>query len=681
MGASDFRRDIEGLRAVAVVLVLLFHAGVPGFGGGYVGVDVFFVLSGYLITQSLVREAEGSGRIRFGDFFARRFRRLLPAAALVLASTAAAVRLLLPPTMWRDFGGDIVAASLYVSNWVFLGRSVDYLAEDVVPSPVLHFWSLSIEEQYYAIWPLLIVASLAVGRRLRWRLRRSALVLLLALIVVPSFVYAQYRTTVDPAAAFFDTGTRLWELGFGAIAALVPRARLASSAVLGALRVVAVAVLLAATLVVAPNVAWPGVAALLVIAPTAFLVWSGPARSAVDGVLALSPMQWLGARSYSLYLWHWPPLAIAGAMLDGLTVRAAVVITLLSMVPAALAYTYVENPARHAPRLRRSTALSLSLGGNLTAIAALAGVVVLLASFSASSAELDVGASSSGPGQAASNATTLPFGLARDDQDVAAQLVGVAQLVPSPVDATSDLPRIYDDGCQVPFGTSEPVVCEYGHPDGEVRIALVGDSKANQWSSALIDVAERRGWSLSSITKSACELSTAMPSRQGEPYEDCLDWSAEVLELVQDGEFDVVLVSQGSSSAHAADPEERRSLIVEGMADAYRQIEAAGSRVIILMDNHYPNITVYECVAENRADMRPCMFERNEASGGRPAQTRVAEQGYRVIDMSDWICPSARCLPVIDGVLVYRQGSHLTATIVDRLAPVLESRLVAAGDL
>jgi hypothetical protein len=154
-----------------------------------------------------------------------------------------------------------------------------------------------------------------------------------------------------------------------------------------------------------------------------------------------------------------------------------------------------------------------------------------------------------------------------------------------------------------------------------------------------------------------------------------------VLELLEGGEFDVVLVSQGSSTAYAGDPEEGRSRIVEGMTDAYRRVEAAGARVIILMDNHYPNFNVYECVAENRVDMSPCMFERNEASGGRPAQWRVAEHGFRVIDMSDWICPSQRCLPVIDGVLVYRQGSHLTATIVDRLAPVLESRLVAAGDL
>ncbi len=686
LAGHPLRRDIEGLRALAVVLVLLFHAGVPGFSGGFVGVDVFFVLSGYLITRSLVMEAERTGGIRFGEFFARRLRRLLPAAALVLAVTAAAVRFVLPETMWRDFASDIIGAALYVSNWLFLTRSVDYLAEDVLPSPVLHFWSLSIEEQFYVIWPLIIAVAAVVAARRRWNVRRVALSLLLVLIVLPSFAYANHRLGVSPAAAFFDTGARLWELGLGAIAALLPQpgwaARMKPAMVAG-LRAACVVVLLGAVVLVAPTALWPGPAALLIVLPTSFLVWSGGSpESRLDAVLGWSPVQWVGARSYSIYLWHWPPIAIADAAAGGIEISTAILITVASILPAAWSYRYVEHPVRYSAGLRRSSGLSLSVGANLTGVGVAAGALLLLGSYAVSFDDLATASDRDHGGVDALDGSSVSPGFLEDDLDVEAQLVGVQRLVPSPVNATSDRPRTYDDGCQVVDGRSTPVVCEYGAPDGDVRIALVGDSKALQWSSALISLAENHRWSLTVITKSSCPLTTSVLSLGELPLTDCLEWADQTLDILDAGSFDVVLVSQGRNVAYVDRAAvDARELMVRGMTDAYGRIERAGAQVVILMDNHHPGSNVYECVSRHRHDMRPCVFDRDDSRGGRPAQRRAAEQGFSVIDTGQWLCPEHPCLPVVDGILLYRQGSHLTTTAVDALAPLLEARLRAVADV
>ncbi|HEV6955624.1 MAG TPA: acyltransferase, partial [Promicromonospora sp.] len=208
-----FRPDIEGLRAVAIGLVLLYHGGLDQLTGGFVGVDVFFVISGFLITGLLIRELEKSGRISLPRFYARRAKRLLPATALVLVVTAVLTWLTVSVIEWRTFGLDIVSAAAYVVNWRLAARSVDYLAEDVGVSPVQHFWSLAVEEQFYIVWPLLLVViAWWVRRRATARLR-AVMTAGILLIAVPSFAYSIYLTQANPSAAFFVTPTRLWEMG------------------------------------------------------------------------------------------------------------------------------------------------------------------------------------------------------------------------------------------------------------------------------------------------------------------------------------------------------------------------------------------------------------------------------------------------------------------------------------
>src|SRR5690625_3732468 len=218
--SSAFRPDIEGMRAVAIGLVLIYHAGLSQLPGGFVGVDVFFVISGFLITGLLIREIERTGRISLRRFYARRAKRLLPATGVVLIATSLLTWLTISAVEWRDFGLDIVASALYVVNWQLASRSVDYLAEDVGPSPVQHFWSLAVEEQYYIIWPVLLVLLAWWLRRRGSQRIRPYLGLAVMLLIGFSLAFSIYFTTVDPSRAFFVTPTRLWELGIGAAVAI-----------------------------------------------------------------------------------------------------------------------------------------------------------------------------------------------------------------------------------------------------------------------------------------------------------------------------------------------------------------------------------------------------------------------------------------------------------------------------
>lgn len=676
--ASHHREDIEGLRAIAVALVLAYHAGLSFASGGFIGVDVFFVLSGFLITRSLMSEAERHGRIDLPNFYARRARRLLPASVLVLAATAVAVRGLLPVTMWKDFGGDVIASAAYVVNWRLASRSVDYLAEGVVASPVQHFWSLAIEEQYYFIWPLLIMAGLVVAARSRWRLRTVLGCLLVLVVLVPSLAWSVRLTSSEPARAFFDTGTRLWELGIGALAAIAaPRvARWGGRRSRTVLRVAGLGTILSMATVIDETSPWPGWLALGVVLPTAVVVLAGgTADDGVDRVLGLRPLQRMGAWSYSLYLWHWPPLAILSARWGGLTTGQAVAITGLSFVPAWLSYTYVENPLRHRPSLRSSPRRSLGLGGGLSVAGVATGLALLVAipdvpdpGTIASAAASDV---------QPSGAQALAGGT--EDAELLATMGTLADgVTPHPAHAAEDRPRTYPDGCHVRFPDSEPVVCRYGVEGSDVHVAVVGDSKAGQWINAIEELGLRHDWRVSNVTKSSCALSTTLQELDDRPFQSCLAWNERVLRLLADEPPDLVITSQGAEKAYPGEEGDGRDLMLDGMLDAYRRIEELGSTLLVLTDNPHPPMRIPECVVAHPEDLRSCAFDRSEARSGRDILLEAARIGnHDVVDTHAFICPTATCLPVVGGVLVYRD-SHLTSTYVQTTVPALEPRILEA---
>jgi peptidoglycan/LPS O-acetylase OafA/YrhL len=673
-GAREFRADVEGMRAVAVGLVLLYHGGVPLVRAGFVGVDVFFVISGFLITGMLVREVEGSGRVSLARFYARRAKRLLPAAALVLAVTAALVYLLVPPVDRPVFAGDVSWAALYAVNWRLADRSVDYLAEDVGVSPVQHYWSLSVEEQFYLVWPVLLLLVAWWVRRSGWSVRRS-MAAGLSLVAIPSLAWSIALTRREPSAAFFVTTTRMWELAMGAFVAIaaarlarLPRRAAAATAWLG------LAAVLASAMVYSTRTPWPGLAALLPTLATAVVIGAGPAAGDAGPVrlLGTRPMVWVGGLSYSLYLWHWPLLVVAAARWGELGPLASGAVLAVATACAWLAYRLVEDPLRHAPSMARTSWLPLTVGAGLSVVGLGAGLAV--AHLSAAEVE-----------------TRRPRGAAvlADDprgDPAGAPVDRVDWFVPDPVDAPADVPLAYRDNCQVSPASSDPITCEYGDPKGSWTLAMVGDSKILQWLPALDPIAKRRGWKLVTYTKSGCPFTDSLIYLQRyEPYDSCLEWNHKVIRLLLAGSIDAVITSQNKSSAIERGRRMSREETIIQMADGlhrhWKALRAAGVEVVAVRDTPRPDINVLACVAENRDRLSACTYQRaaGERINASYAQLMALARtpGVHWIDLNDAICPTAQCAPVIGNALVYRQGSHITATYVETLTPRLEAALSA----
>jgi peptidoglycan/LPS O-acetylase OafA/YrhL len=671
--ASRFRPDIEGLRAVAIGLVLVYHAGVRWVPGGFVGVDVFFVISGFLITSLLVREVERTGRVALAQFYARRARRLLPAAALTLVGAAVVTWWLLPITQRRVLGLDIVSAALYVVNWRLADRSVDYLAEGVAPSPVQHFWSLAVEEQFYLVWPALIIVGLLVARRLRLPLRPT-LAVMLALVVVPSLAWSVHQTTVSPASAFFVTTTRLWELGIGAAVAVgVPLlGRLARSwatalGVLGAAGLVWSGVFLRST------DAWPGSLALIPVLSTAALVAAGisAADTGLSRVLGWAPLVWIGGLSYSLYLWHWLFIVGGTAHFGELGAKRGLLLTAVSFVPAWLSHRFVENPVRFSIRFARSTSLSLSLGANLSLVGALAGLVLAVPTT----------ATITPPVTGAADRTFGAGAILADPAEAKDlwRLDSADFITPTADQATSDIPDAYDKGCQVAQDSAKPVRCTYGDPAGGVTVALVGDSKALQWITALDAIGKDRGWRVETYTKSSCAFTASEVINKSKTYATCTSWNDAVTRLLLTEKPAAVLTSQGAWNAlPKAGTRATRTGMLNGLESRWSRLQGAGIAVIPIAGNAAPpDGDVYECVAEHPDQLSRCAFKASYPTAN-VQRAAAREVGAPVVDLSDVICPGGTCAAVIGNVLVYRQGSHLTRTYVSTLRPVLDDRLMSA---
>ncbi|MCA5892727.1 acyltransferase [Isoptericola sp. NEAU-Y5] len=672
--ATRFRPDVEGLRAIAIGSVLLFHAGIVAVPGGFVGVDVFFVISGFLITGQLVREVEGTGKVSLVRFYARRARRLLPAAALVLVVTAGLVLSLGSIVDRKVFAGDIVAAAAYVENWRLAGRSVDYLAEGVSVSPVQHFWSLSVEEQFYIVWPILLLVVALLARRFHWP-TRWVMAAGLAAIVVPSFVWSVVMSAASPANAFFVTTTRLWELGVGGLVAvgitLWPHIPRAVGLVLGW---GGIAAIVAGALLLDESAIWPGHLALVPVLGTAAVIIAGTTDSS-PGFLGHRLMVWLGGLSYSLYLWHWPLLIAATWVWGELGQKRGLLIVVLAVIPAWLSYKLVENPMRRIAQARWSPGVTLSVGLNLTALTVIAGL--LLANSTPTSAPAN--ASTQGKG---AQELELQDGRATGVPDP----VTVESFAPLPQDVVADRPDAYDTGCQVDQQTNEPHPCAYGDRTGSTHVMLLGDSKALQWIDALDPIAKDQGWVLDVATKSSCGFSPALQAKaSGAPYKSCLAYNAALLDLVLEERPDAVIVSQGAGTALDSSGDLTRDEMVGGLVSVWRTLEDAGIDVVVIADNPRPHELpsggheAYKCVAQHLDQLPSCAFDTGtglEQSGTfalEPAADLVPD--VDLIDMNDLVCDDV-CPPVIGEVLVYRQGSHLSRTYVRSTVPILSSRLV-----
>nr|WP_259465062.1 acyltransferase family protein [Streptomyces sp. TLI_171] len=653
MERPRFRPDIEGLRAVAVLAVLAFHAAVPGFAGGFVGVDVFFVVSGYLITGLLRTETANTGRVRLAEFYSRRARRLLPSAAVVLAAVAVLGALLTAPLRRADLERDVLASALSLANWRFIAEQTDYLAAGHDPSALLHFWSLAVEEQFYLLWaPLLALAA-------RWAWRRRTLLGLTLLLGSASFWLSLHWS----AGAYLSTPTRAWQFAAGALIALLPVGPL-PRAVRELLGLGGMAAVLACVLLYDGRTPYPGVAALAPTLGTAAIVLAGE-QHLVGRLLARGAPRAVGRLSYNLYLWHWPVLVLAEAHWGALPWTVKVALTAAAALPAFAALRWLEQPLRRSVVLGEIPRRGLSLG--LTAVV----FPVLLA--------LVVGTGTiRGLGPATPpDPAGLPPG-ARDGHSLlAAAPPADAPTVPNPVQARQDFPP--DGACEVdPADTTSPP-CRFGA--GEDRIVLLGDSHAGQWFSAVLGIAAQHHLSVEELVKQGCPLPelTVTNPQLGRTYHECDTWRANSLARLKDGPKPKLIVVS-TLNRYTAD----RAALLHGWEQTLAPLRELNVPIVYLQDTPIPGRDVPACVSGHPDTTSACDFPRADGLWADPLAEEIAAgtfPGVRSIEVDSVLCPGSgpSCPAVLEHVLLYRDDSHLTNAAAVVLTARLDQLLSEAG--
>lgn len=649
----SFRSDIQGLRAIAVGAVVLYHAGVSFLPGGYVGVDVFFVISGFLITSHLLTGLRRDGKIPFASFYARRARRILPASFLVVALSVVAALIWYPPLLMREVWQGAVSTALYVPNYLFAVEGTDYLAE-ATPSLFQHYWSLGIEEQFYLVWPALLVLVFFAVKGAR------SLFVVVAAVVVLSFAACVWLTFESQPWAFFSLPTRAWELGMGGLVAFLLsfRPEPLRGGVASVAGWVGVAGVTASVLFFTSETPFPGYWAAVPVVSTALVIVAGAAAPRLGPTTALSirPMVFIGGISYSLYLVHWPALLVPQAAVGfqrPLPLWADLTIAALCVPVAWLMYRFVEEPGRKSRWLASARPRRTLFG----AAAGSALLVVLATGANGISASTPLYVSSEAEATVISNPPLATTFVPKN-------------LRPSLRAAAGDQPVVYDDGCHLDQGTTEGPDCIYGDP-GDPRIVLFGDSHGAQWFSALYGYAMSEGYSLESHTKSSCPSIDLPSTLDGVPYTSCFRWRDAIIERLNgDPPALVVISNRGGSAGLLADGSERNTVWADALDATLERIQAP---TVLIADTPDLGDTPSVCLSANLTTADVCGESREVAIGRtmNHVERQVArERGVKVIDLTDYLC-SDWCSPILGDTLVYRDGNHITGTFSSELAGVL----------
>ncbi len=734
-----FRPDIEGLRAIAVVLVVLFHAEIGPFSGGYIGVDVFFVVSGFLITSLLLSEVSRTGTLALPNFWARRARRLLPASCLVIVVTLIAAQWLYDPLLLGNLARDAVAACGFFVNYVFAWRQAHgdggYFDADVAKSPLLHFWSLAVEEQFYLVWPLIIWALARTARRLR-----HELMLVILVLWVLSAVSCVWLTDQQPAWAFYSLPTRAWELLTGALLAVsITTLRTLRRQFVVPMAVAGLAVIVAAAIQFDSGTAFPGIAAAAPVLGTALVIAAGSALDApavLRDVLGSRPMLWIGRRSYAIYLWHWPALVLIGVEWGPLSWVQRVLVIAGSVLLSAVSYRFVEDPVRHSSWISGNPRRSLATGAALLSVTALLAALLLVnphdtdgggeaATLTLPSAGLAGEPAATGTGTGPSSApgtattagavTTPATGAGTAAPSVAttavaaatvpattaapvaaagpqlADLVALQQqlleqglttqevpsnLHPSLSKVRGDLPGIYDMGCVLDPGQADPPSCVFGNPDSPVTVAILGDSHAAHWFPALQTIATARNWRLLYFSKKGCPPSEQQ-LRNAQADHECTPWRDQAIAQIVAARPALTILTGYHYAAR--DGSVGNTLWRDGMTKTLTKLGDLTTQTVILGDTPTENADIPQCLASHLRSVPACVSPRSYSVRGPRLEIEAqlaAQFGASTIDTSDWLCTQQACPVIIGDLLVYRDRNHLTPDASQFLAPLLDAALV-----
>jgi len=692
-----FRPDIQGLRAIAVALVVIYHLYPSALPGGFAGVDVFFVISGYLITGQLWRTSQQAGRLSLTEFWGRRARRLIPAAALVLAVTWGLSYLVLPSSELAATARQIRASALYYQNWQLASDAVNYLQQDAAATPVQHFWSLSVEEQFYLVWPLLFLVALLIARRAypatparRTTLAHRIVYALTAGVVAASFAYSVRESSADPAQAYFVTTTRMWELGLGGLLALLPASLAERIGRHGWLGWAGLAMLIASQFALNGLTPYPGWIALLPTGGTLALIAGGSsaARWSPWRLTSAPPMTFIGGISYSLYLWHWPLIACWTAWRGASPgVLAGLLLIATSVILAWLTKITVEDPIRLAPFFTSHRWRSVS-----TALAAAVPVALASAFLVAQPGPWNGRLPPSYPVARPAPSQGRPQPRPEPEYPGAAALADNLTNLPAvPVLPPPDhvgLPSYWTQGCMATDLAGAVKRCYYGdtkHPT--LKIALVGDSMAGNWVAPLEQIATQRHWELITELRGLCPWTATQvyDALYRAPDPACHQWGINVLhDLITTIRPDAVITTELgniTSLAHRTPSPQASSDVGTGMAPYWRQLQADGIGVIAIQETPDIGINGPDCVAKYGPYSPKCSAPRGEADvPGQPISyaERAVDGTVPEIFMNSLICEPTMCPAVVGNVLVYFDDHHLTQAYALTLTPYLSAQLMPA---
>ncbi|MGO2151177.1 MAG: acyltransferase family protein [Microbacterium gubbeenense] len=673
------RSEIQALRAVAVLAVVLYHLWPERLTGGFVGVDIFFVISGFLITSHLLREVRREGTVHLGQFWARRVRRLLPAAFVVLGVALAATLVLMPWSEWKQGLREIIASALYVENWALAFDSVDYLAAENSPTLVQHYWSLSVEEQFYIVWPLLILGALWVARRLKagavWQNRTMMIALIV--VFIASILASVIWTKSSADSAYFATPTRAWEFAAGGLLAFLPARASAPSASRGGVVLHLIAAwggLAAIGFTVVQydgSVPFPSYTALLPVVGTVAVIWAGESAHSWSPTLIgkSGPIQWLGDVSYSLYLWHWP-LVVLYPLVQGhpIGLKGGVGLLAVMIVLAWLSKRFIEDPFRRGQLWKHA---GRSFGFAVTGMVAITAVSVV--SITVIDAEI-----------AAADTTKPPYASVQDLRaEVEETLASSTWAIPDQLGGReSQAEEWVVDNCIDVDSNATRERCVYGNEDSELTIVIIGDSFATHLLQGLRG-AFGEDYKIVPLTLGQCPVVDVPVAFGGESkiFENCIDHNKKNLALIEEISPEALIVSDATRTTYhrmvgfKSEQEEVEAYKL-GADRAYASIEASYTGPVVLIESP-PHAN---CEPHNRLSKpRDCSSAKSpeNISELQDYKTKSAEQrGFEVIDMRSWLCSDEGACPLLVGnTLTRADGVHLTSKFSARLSKIFRDEI------
>lgn len=668
------RGDIQGLRALAVGLVVVAHAGIPGVDGGFVGVDVFFVLSGFLITGLLLKEGERTGRVSIADFYARRARRILPAATLVILAVLAWTAWQEPVARLEAIRSDALWSSVFLANVHFAAIGTDYFATGT-ESPLQHYWSLAVEEQFYVVWPLLVLALLLMKAR-----RRMLFVALLVLTMV-SFVWSVWQTQSSPIEAYFSTPARAHELGIGALLAMAAPYLVRMGDRLRNLLVVAgLAMVAVATLTFDATTAFPSYNALLPVLGTAALVAAGCGREArLSQLLGRQPFRYVGDLSYSIYLWHWPVLIFGAEHVEGWSGTALLIAVTLGL--SSLSYHFVEQPFQtgRVPKLKGLRHLLLwpvSL------------VLVLLGAQGATS--YGESALERSREEAAAYYSERPEAVAKvSPREIESALTDALELADSGAPVPPELANLDRLGgdiwqrpfsdCYASFPDTEHEICAAGDEEADRTVLVLGDSHAGMWAPAVAKLGKRHGFRVELVMKVGCAIYDVPQRNRGTAYPECPEFREWALAQVAESQPDaVVLGNRGLLAVEGDDDSEREQRWREGVEQTVAELLQITPTVKVLADIPVAPEDPRECLGASDAVLGDCVVAEEGAEiRSNPITQEAAEAaGADYVDIVGLLCHDGRCPMVVGDTVTYRDKAHITLSwsriVARRLGELLD---------